>query len=288
MPTHGACRDEANFSMRLIWQERIMNACASALRGYTKHVPFHRGRGLFIRFIEFFKRRGWPPPLTSIGDGLVMEFEPSLLGWTLFETGAWETKQTELFLSLLAPGQVVVNVGANTGYYVVLAAARIGPQGHVHAFEIQPPVIEILKRNVARNALGDVVTIVEAGCFSSEGEAFIEPHGDPGSARLGFANAGVSIPLVTLDHYVETANLDRVDVILIDAEGADFEILKGASSLLARFQPKVIAEVHHLESSGGSEEALREYMTQFGYVAQSLQGEFSRDLLFEVPGSVAT
>jgi FkbM family methyltransferase len=212
-----------------------------------------------------------------------MEFEPSLLGWTLFETGEWEPKQTELFLSLLASGHVVVNAGANTGYYVLLAATRVGPQGHVHAFEIQPAVIEILKRNVARNALDDVVTIVKAGCFSSEGEAFIESHGDPGSARLGFTNTGIRVPLVTLDHYAETANLDRVDVILIDAEGADFEILKGASSLLARFQPKVIAEVHHLESFDGSEEALREYMAQFGYVAQALQGEFSRDVLFEVP-----
>jgi FkbM family methyltransferase len=215
-----------------------------------------------------------------------MEFEPSLLGWTLFETGQWEPQQTSLFLSLIAPGDVVLNVGANTGYYALLAAARVGTEGHVHAFEIQPPIIEILKRNVARNALGDAVTIVEAGCFSSEGEAFIEPHGDPGSARVGFANTGARVPLITLDRYTETANLDRIDIILIDAERADFEILKGASGLLSRFHPKVIAEVHHLEAFSGSEEALREHMAQFGYVARSLQGEFSRDLLFEVPKRV--
>jgi hypothetical protein len=124
---------------------------------------------------------------------------------------------------------------------------------------------------------------VEAGCFSPEGEAFIEPHGDPGSARVSFANAGARVPLITLDRYAETANPNRIDIILIDAEGADFEILKGASTLLSRSHPKVIAEVHHLEAFGGSEEALREYMAQFGYVVRSLQGEFSRDLLFEVP-----
>ena len=259
---------------------RVMSACASALRFYTHHVPFNRGRGLFIRVIEQLKRRGWPPPLVSIGEGLVMEFEPSLLGWTVFETGQWEPSQTAAYLSLIQPGGVVLDIGANTGYYALLAAARVGDRGRVHAFEIQPSMIEILRRNVARNGLNDIVTVVAVGLFSCAGEAVIEPHGDPGSARIGFAEAGIRVPLITLDQYVETTSIDRVDVVLIDTEGADFEILKGASELLAAHHPAVIAEVHHLEAFGGSESELRAFMAQFGYTAQTLQGEFSRDLLF--------
>ncbi len=121
---------------------------------------------------------------------------------------------------------------------------------------------------------------MEAGCFSSAGEAVIEPHGDPGSARVAFQGEGVRVPLVTLDQYAKTAAIDRVDVILIDTEGADFEILKGASGLLAAHHPAVIAEVHHLHAFGGSETELRAFMSGFGYVARELQGEFSRDLLF--------
>jgi FkbM family methyltransferase len=259
-----------------------MNACASALHVYTRYAPFKRGRGAFIRPIEFLKRHGWPAPLIEIGEGLVMEFEPSLIGWTLFERGEWEPLQTALLVSLFQPGGVVVNVGANTGYYSLLAARRVGRSGRVHAFEIQPAMIDILRRNVAANDFEDIVAIVEAGCFSSAGEAVIESHGDPGSARIGFAvQDGLRVPLVTLDQYAETAQLDRVDVILIDAEGADFEILKGAADILLTHHPAVIAEVHHLEAFGGSEVALRAFMTQFGYVAQTIQGEFSRDLLFQ-------
>jgi FkbM family methyltransferase len=259
---------------------RIMNGCASALRVYTRYAPFKRGRGIFIRLIELLKRRGWPPPLINIGEGLVMEFEPSLIGWTLFEDGAWEPLQTSVFLSLIQAGDVIINVGANTGYYSLLAAARTGQQGRVHAFEIQPSMIDILRRNIARNDLGDIVTVAAAGCFSKAGEAVIEPHGDPGSARIAFASTGFRVPLVTLDQYAKTAPLDRVDVILIDTEGADFEVLKGAAGLLAAHHPAVIAEVHHLEAFGGSEGDLRAFMQQFGYVARTLQGEFSRDLLF--------
>ncbi|MGA8806719.1 MAG: FkbM family methyltransferase [Thermoanaerobaculia bacterium] len=264
---------------------RIMRACGLALRFYTHHSPFKRGRGAFIRVIEFLKRRGWPPPLIEIGEGLVMEFEPSLLGWTLFETGEWEPRQTSEFLSLIRSGDVVVDIGANTGYYALLAAAKIGRQGRVHAFEIQPAMIDVLRRNIVRNELGEIVTVVEAGCFSKAGPAVIEPHGDPGSARIGFAAAGIHVPLVTLDEYVASAALDRVDVLLIDTEGADFEILKGASQVLAAHHPSVITEVHHLEAFGGSEGELRTFMAQFGYTARELQGEFSRDLLFQIEGS---
>jgi hypothetical protein len=49
--------------------------------------------------------------------------------------------------------------------------------------------------------------------------------------------------------------------------------------------PSVITEVHPLEAFGGSEGELRRFMTQFGYSARELQGEFSRDLLFQIEGS---
>jgi hypothetical protein len=116
----------------------------------------------------------------------------------------------------------------------------------------------------------------------------IEPHGDPGSARIDLSGDGIRVPLVTLDEYAETAALDRVDVLLIDTEGADFEILKGASHLLAAHHPSVITEVHHLEAFGGSEGELRAFMAQFGYSARELQGEFSRDLLFHTEGPART
>jgi FkbM family methyltransferase len=257
-----------------------INVLFRGLRLYTRHAPFKRGRGFFIRAIELLKRRGWPPPLSTIGDGLTMEFEPSLLGWTIFERGSWEPKQTALVLEYLHPGAVVLDVGANTGYYVLLAASAVGANGHVHAFEIQQRMVEILHRNVVRNGLQQVVSVVGAGCFSAEGTATIEPRGDPGSARIAFAVTGGRVPVTTIDRYAAAEAISRVDLILIDAEGADFEILKGAPAVLARFRPVVMAEVNHLEAFGGTEEAMRAFMTRLGYSARPLQSEFSRDLVF--------
>lgn len=262
------------------FRESVVEALAVALRIYTRRAPFKRGRGIFIRLIERLKRMGWPAPLLRLDHGLIMEFEPSLLGWTLFERGTWEPEQTAVVQSLLAAGQVVVNVGANTGYYTLLAARRVGEGGRVYAFEIQPAILAILRRNIQRNAVQDIVTVVPMGCFSSSGEAVIEQRGDAGSARIAFRPEGLRVPLVTLDDYAEVAGLDRLALILIDAEGADFEILKGAARILAKFRPVVLAEVHHLAAFDGSEEELRRFMARFGYAATELQGEFSRDLLF--------
>lgn len=262
------------------FRESVVEALAVALRIYTRRAPFKRGRGIFIRLIERLKRMGWPAPLLRLDHELIMEFEPSLLGWTLFERGTWEPAQTSVVQSLLAAGQVVVNVGANTGYYTLLAARRVGEGGRVYAFEIQPAILDILQRNIQRNDVQDIVTVVPMGCFSSSGEAVIEQHGDAGSARIAFRPDGLRVPLVTLDDYAEMAVLDRLDLILIDAEGADFEILKGAASILAKFRPVVLAEVHHLAAFAGSEEELRRFMARFGYAATELQSEFSRDLLF--------
>jgi FkbM family methyltransferase len=257
-----------------------MSSLLAALRLYTRLVPFKRGRGLFIRAIEVLHRRGWAAPVMPIPGRLLMEFEPSLIGWTCFERGVWEPEQTSAVSTLLHSGAVVLDVGANTGYYALIAAALAGPGGHVHAFEIQPAIIDILRRNIARNGFEDRITVVEAGCFSTEGEASFEARGDPGSGRITFSSAGARIPLTTIDRYVASSALSHVDLVIVDAEGADFEILKGASEVLERFHPVVMAEVHHLASFGGSEAEMIALMTRFGYTADVLNSEFSRDLLF--------
>ena len=74
------------------------------------------------------KRKGWPAPLMTTPWGAYMEFEPSLVGWTIFEPGVWEPQQTALIAGLLhCRVAMVLNVGANTGYYALLSRLRDRP-----------------------------------------------------------------------------------------------------------------------------------------------------------------
>lgn len=264
----------------------VMSALMSGLRGYTRYAPFKRGRGAFLWPIWMLTRLGWAPPSISVGYGVVMEFETSLIGWTCFEQGGWEPAQTALIERSIKSGGVVLNVGANTGYYALIAASLVGPEGRVHAFEIQPRIIEILRRNVLANGYSEIINVVECGCYSSEGEATFECPGDPGSARLEFGGSGVRVALTTIDIYAAANKISRIDSILVDAEGADLEVLKGASQVLRRFKPIVIAEAHLLEAFGGSENQMIAFMESFGYSTRVLQGDFSRDLVFSPNRSV--
>jgi len=259
----------------------IVDGLFVAMQWYVRRSPFRRGAGVFLRPLRLLRKRRWPAPASRLRGGLQMEFEESLLGWVLVQRGEWEPDQTQAFLDRLRPGAVVLNVGANTGYYSLLAAAAVGPGGQVHAFEIQPDIVARLRRNVARNRLGEIVTVIPAGCYSAPGTACIEHRGDPGSARIQLDGSGTSVPLTTLDLHVAQRGLQRVDFILVDAEGADFEVLKGARDILRRFHPTVMIEAHHLEAFGGSVDVVRAFMADYGYSVRALSCAYSNDLLFQ-------
>src|SRR5687768_2059644 len=71
-----------------------------------------------------------------------------------FYYGYWgEFLESELFLSVLKPGDVVIDIGANFGYYTVSAAVKIGAHGVVHAFEADPFAFQLLRSNVSANGL---------------------------------------------------------------------------------------------------------------------------------------
>lgn len=261
----------AKFLVRLLF---------GALRIYTDCVPFARGRGFFIRAIRGLQRLGAPPPRCNLAEGVSIEFESSLVGWTIFETGSWEPIETAVIRSLLRPGHVVINVGANTGYYTIIAASEVGPSGHVYAFEIQTDIAEILRRNVEHNRFGETVTIIGAGCYSAEGTAFLHAKGDPGAARIAFSGNGTQVPLTTLDRFATIHDLQRLDLIVIDTEGADFEVLKGGENVLRRFRPAVIVELDHLATFGATEDQLLAFMLGLSYRSRTIGTQFSRDVLF--------
>jgi len=274
----------AQSKLTILLRTKILDCLLIGLRLYMRFSPFKRGRGVFIRPVEALKSFGWPAPTVRLNNGLAMELQTSLVGWTCFERGEWEPMQTKVLTQHLKKDSVVVNVGANTGYYTLLAASAIGAGGKVFAFEIQPRMVAILKRNLELNNFHEIVTVVDAGCFSSEGSARIFCSGDPGTARVDFGNLGVQVRLIRLDDYIAEHVFARLDLILIDVEGADFDVIKGAADALAKFRPVVIAEVDHLRAFGGSEEDMISFMSELNYSARVVDSEYSRDILFEPMG----
>ncbi len=170
----------------------------------------------------------------------------------------YEPGATRVVLDALEPGGIFVDVGANTGYFTVLAALRVGERGHVYAFEPNPAVRHHLQGQVEVNGLTASVTISDvalADCDTDAGRLFLscreENSGlsslDPAPDRLARGDlsldATVPVRLRTFDTAEAVRGLCRIDLMKIDVEGAEERVLRGMRHTLERCRPiRIICE----------------------------------------------
>ena len=149
----------------------------------------------------------------------------------------WEADVIRLLSSVVRPGSVVVDVGANIGFHTVVASELVGPGGRVHAFEPLPDTLLLLRANVWRHACSNV-TIHPYAVSDHLGIVHLRP--DPeGLSGAALADTGLEAEAVTLD---EVLAGERVDVLKVDAEGAEPLVLYGAREVLAG-NPRLTAVV---------------------------------------------
>jgi FkbM family methyltransferase len=147
--------------------------------------------------------------------------------------GYWEMWLTEALVDVLRPGMVAVDVGANLGYFTLLMADLVGPAGAAHAFEPNPSIAARLSKSIDVNGFQAWTSIHPDPLGAENGRcvALTVPQGEPKNAHIiADVEADGVIPLRTrrFDSYPE---LLHVDVIKIDAEGAELDIWRGMSGL---------------------------------------------------------
>lgn len=132
-----------------------------------------------------------------------------------------------------------MDIGANIGYYTILAATLAGPQGRVLAFEPQPAIRELLNANLALNRLSNVTVLPCALSDRTGTVRFCVPK--PGNESMGSlrfngrfeADCEIEVQARRLEDVLEAANCHRVDFVKLDAEGAELPILNGAPRLFS-------------------------------------------------------
>ena len=152
--------------------------------------------------------------------------------------GYWERWITDFFLKLLNPGMTVVEVGANIGYYSLLAASKIGNSGHLYAFEANPYIFPLLKNGLEINGFTENSTVINKAVSNKNGTAeFIIFNDTMGDSKLKQTNENIEkdykveeVISTTLDH--ELNMLNQIDLLKIDAEGAEPLIVQGADRIL--------------------------------------------------------
>jgi FkbM family methyltransferase len=150
--------------------------------------------------------------------------------------GMFEPETTQLFKRMLAPGMTVIDVGANVGYYSLLAAQAIGSTGHVWAFEPVPSTVALIHKSVDDNGCADRIQVCPCAVGASAGTAriYLGPE-DSGTSNLFIPHTEyVDVPVTTLDTWAAAQGWPTVDVVKMDIEGAERDALQGMPELSRR------------------------------------------------------
>jgi FkbM family methyltransferase len=177
----------------------------------------------------------------------------------------------------LKAGDVFYDVGANVGFFSLLAAKLVGPAGRVVSFEPHPETARQMRKQFEVNAFGNVIPVVAAVCNEVGTANFTDDYHSSVMLRLG------SLPGVEHCRFIRlhTTTLDeecrRLGVIprvaKIDVEGAERFVLEGARQLLSLHKPTLLMELHTPELS----RECRAILDSHGYTFYTLDDEPVRD-----------
>jgi FkbM family methyltransferase len=215
---------------------------------------------------------------TVRAEGLTLLLDPKdkVITPFILDHGAYEPAETAVFRSLLRPGETFIDVGANIGWYTVLASRIVGPKGRVIAFEPAPGSFDLLRRNAELNGCRNV--ILEPKALSKE----------PGTLRLHLddVNRGhhsilklpelkrtIEVPAVRLDDYLKDDD-HAISLIKIDTEGAEGFVLAGMAETLRRHpRMAIILEFFPrlLRLSGYEPEAFLRQFVELGYEIEVIE-----------------
>jgi FkbM family methyltransferase len=185
--------------------------------------------------------------------------------------GSYENEKQRLFASSLKAGSTVYDIGANAGFYSLLASVVVGSKGRVYAFEPLPRNIHFLNAHLRLNRITNV-EIMEAAVSDKTGQAYFDDS--PGSSMGHLAPEGnMKVETVKIDELVAENQIRPPDYLKIDVEGGEVFVLSGARKTLENFHPRIFLATHgpeiHRECCA--------FLNGLGYTLEALDGKTIND-----------
>lgn len=220
------------------------------------------------------------PATVQIGPGAGLKIDMRRASGA-FDVGSNELPVQEWIVSKLGPGKAFYDVGANIGFFSLLAARAVGESGHVIAFEPVPENADSIRRNADLNAL-DTIIVVDVAVSSGSGEAELVLAEHPGGATLKSAGMPpdatrtVTVKTATLDSLVRRKDFPPPDVVKIDVEGAEVAVLQGMRGVVEDHKPSVVCEADAAtkEEAEAKAREIEGIMRSWGYATSRLADSY--------------
>ena len=268
-----------NFSVTLILPALIMNTplkiCQKLIRVASQLVLPRGKRRVVHAFLPKYE---------------MLVFANEDVGRQIWLFGGFEPDETRFFADQIQPADICLDVGGNVGYFSLLMS-RLAVDGSVHVFEPIPVNAALIRANASLNGFGNLHVNNAAvgdheGCvqFSvSLDSAYSSMHA---TGRVS-EKASIHVPMISLDHYISTASLPRIDVMKVDVEGAEDLVIRGGASFLADINRRpriVLLELYegNLSAFDVSAATVIARMASFGYEPHVLRSGGRRLVHYDV------
>lgn len=215
--------------------------------------------------------------------------------WRRNRRWAKHEPETPYIADLLSGAPVCLHVGASDGRHSYVMT-QVAPKARIWAFEPSAFAFEVLKTTIAWHRIGRQVTPIHAAVSDQPGElllvtpkktsgrmgrayAYVAETRPNGPARPDLDDVGMDVeptPVVTLDGFCRQHDIEKVDFIRMDIEGAELKALMGALEILDRDRPHVLLEIHPdmlAARFGASGEAVLDIFRDRGYRMFALNGD---------------
>jgi len=149
---------------------------------------------------------------------------------------SWEPWETRLIQELMEPEQTWIEIGANVGYYTINMGNILRQGGQLYSFEASPYLYNLLLHSISMNGLDDVVSLSNRAVWKTSNEKISFVDSDKkyvGGSHIAYGEqdkGSVVVSTITLDKAIKDHS--SIDFLKMDVEGAECNILKGASSIL--------------------------------------------------------
>jgi len=247
---------------------------------YFRYFPIQVGKiWVWNKLNKYFLYRFSPVIGRMIGSSkLHIDFK-YFVHSSIYFNGNWEPGITKYIQNALSVGDIFVDIGANVGYYSLLASKIVKPSGKVIAFEALPVIREELKMNIELNRY-DNIEIQNCGLSDrQETDTIYHMLGNSGqsSIRHDLVKSKAipyEVAFVTFDEAVDPKYYPRIRIVKIDVEGAEYKVLKGMVNFLRNSSPKteVICELtnSYLKQIGCKCDEVLSFMKRLGFNAYLL------------------
>jgi FkbM family methyltransferase len=212
------------------------------------------------------------------GNKMYVKPDDSGISLALINVGIWERHATEVFYSLVKPGMTILDIGANMGYYTLIASRLVGETGHVYAFEAAPDNYELIVRNIRINGYRNV-TVFNSAVSDAPGRSKLYLESSNWGHSLASKNindpaGSIDVDQVALDDLFTAGALGRqINLIKMDVQGAEGLVVKGAGKVLRQHRPTIMMELEplRLRNLGSDSLELLRWFDKEGYGVEVIE-----------------